>query len=345
MNSQERAWLRYAFWAAAVIAAAWILLSRFNTLVVMAIVVGIITFPVFPMADWLERRRGFSRSAAAAFTLLVVFGLIVLALIIVVPWILGQVQVLIRMVPSGFTAINEFLAHWQSRIIEPTFPQLLRTAWERAGDAAVSTANAAATRVVNLAVGWFGQLYLVLLLPFIVYFVLVDYRRARESVLSQLSRPNRLRVEALLDRLTTTLRWGLWAQVIVSSIVAVLTAIGLMWVGVPGPLAIGAFAGVAEAIPYVGGFATYGVALLAAAPVGGRVWIGAVVVVTVVKVLANVLVPLVLGRMTQTHPLAIIVALLVLGQLFGLLGMFFAVPVVVVVREILAWWRPVRASA
>jgi putative permease len=65
----------------------------------------------------------------------------------------------------------------------------------------------------------------------------------------------------------------------------------------------------------------------------------------VVKVLANVLVPWVLGRMTQTHPLAIIVALLVLGQLFGLLGMFFAVPVVVVVREILAWWRPVRASA
>ncbi len=62
--------------------------------------------------------------------------------------------------------------------------------------------------------------------------------------------------------------------------------------------------------------------------------------VTVVKLLSNILVPLVLGRMTHTHPLAIIVALLVLGQLFGLLGMFFAVPAVVVVREILAWWRP-----
>ncbi|MGH2375866.1 MAG: AI-2E family transporter, partial [bacterium] len=145
-------------------------------------------------------------------------------------------------------------------------------------------------------------------------------------------------------RLSTTLRWGLWAQVVVSSIVAALTAIGLAAVGVPGPLAIGAFAGVAEAIPYVGGFATYGVALLAAAPVGGSAWIGAMFVVTIVKVLANVLVPLVLGRMTRTHPLAIITALLVLGQLFGLLGMFFAVPLVVVVREILAWWRPVPAS-
>lgn len=335
--------MRYAMWAAALVALAWIL-SRFSTLVVMAIVVGIFTFPVFPLTDWLERRWRLSRSIAAALTLLAVFGVVLLALIAFVPWVVAQVQVLIRMVPPGFTAVSEFLSRWQTRVAEPTFPQFLRTAWERAGEAAVSTANAAMRRVVNLTVAWFGQLYLVLLLPFMVYFVLVDYRNMRESALAMLSRPARQRMEGLLARLSTTLRWGLWAQVVVSSIVAALNAIGLAAVGVPGPLAIGVFAGVAEAIPYVGGFATYGVALLAAAPVGGSAWIGAMLVVTIVKVLANVLVPLVLGRMTRTHPLAIIVALLVLGQLFGLLGMFFAVPLVVVAREVLAWWRPVPAS-
>jgi putative permease len=70
------------------------------------------------------------------------------------------------------------------------------------------------------------------------------------------------------------------------------------------------------------------------------VWAWGLLVVTVVKLLSNVLVPLILGRMTHTHPLAIIVAQLALGQIFGLLGMFFAVPVVVCAREILAWWRP-----
>lgn len=342
MDTRERQWLRYALWTAALAVLAWIL-SRFSTLVVMAIVVGILTFPVFPVTDWLERRWRLPRGAAAALTLLALFAVLTLVLIAVVPWVVQQVQVLIRMVPPGFAAVNAFLSGWQTRVAEPTFPQILRTAWERAGEAAVGAANAAVSRVVNLTVAWFGQLYLLLLLPFMVYFVLVDYRQARESALSVLSSRARQRAEKLLDRLTTTLRWGLWAQVVVSSIVAALTAVGLAAVGVPGPLAIGVFAGVAEAIPYVGGFATYGVALLAAAPVGGTAWLGALIVVTVVKVLANVLVPLVLGRMTQTHPLAIITALLVLGQLFGLLGMFFAVPVVVVVREILAWWRPASA--
>lgn len=78
------------------------------------------------------------------------------------------------------------------------------------------------------------------------------------------------------------------------------------------------------------------VALLVAIPKGGPVWIWAVIVVTAVKLISNALVPLVLGRMTHIHPLAIIAALLILGQLFGLLGMFFAVPAVVVMREILA---------
>lgn len=344
MDSRERIWLRVALWVAGLAGAAWVL-GRFSTLVGMAVVVAIITFPIFPVVDWLERRGRLSRGVAAAVTLLGVMVVFVLGLAVVIPWIIHQGQVLAGIAPQGIEAVGHFLSQWQARVAEPTFPQLLRTAWERAGEAAIGAANAAAARAVNLAVTWFGQLYLLLLLPFVVYFVLVDYRQTRASVLSLIPGPTRTRVEDLLANLTTTLRWALWAQVVVSAIVGALTAIGLAAVGVPGPLAIGLFAGVAEAIPYVGGFATYGVALLAAAPVGGTVWAWAMIVVTVVKLLSNVLVPLVLGRMTRTHPLAIIAALLALGQLFGLLGMFFAVPIVVVVREVLAWWRnPAAAS-
>jgi predicted PurR-regulated permease PerM len=190
-----------------------------------------------------------------------------------------------------------------------------------------------------MAVNWFGQIYLLLLVPFIIYFILADYQEIREAFLAFMREPARGRIVRLLAKLTTTLRWGLWAQVVVSSIVGALTAVGLWAFHVPGALAIGVFGGVAEAIPYIGGFATYGVALIAAAPLGGTTWVWAMVVVTIVKLLSNILVPLVLGRMTRTHPLAIIASLLALGQLFGVLGMFFAVPAVVVVREILAWWR------
>jgi predicted PurR-regulated permease PerM len=330
---------RLALWGAGILLAIWIL-GRFSTLVVVAVVVFIITFPIYPVVDWLEHRVRLSRGAAALVTLLGLLLLVAIGFMIFVPWVMAQVQVLLNIAPRGISAVSEFLSRWQTRLAEPTLPQFLRTAWERAGDAAVTAANAAASRIVNLLLLSFGHLYLLLLLPFIVYFVLLDYRRTRESALALITEPMRTRVRHLLDKLTVVLRWGLWAQVIVSSIVGALTAIGLALIGIPGPLAVGLFAAVAEAIPYVGGFATYGVALLAAAPLGGAAWIWALVVVTVVKLLSNVLVPLVLGRMTNTHPLAIIASLLVLGQLFGVLGMFFAMPVVVIVQEVTAWWRP-----
>jgi predicted PurR-regulated permease PerM len=334
----DRSVLRLISWAIGLAAAVWIL-SRLSTVVVIIIVVGIITFPIFPVTDWLERRLRMSRGGAAGLTLLAVLVLMILVLLLVIPWIVAQVQVLMGAAPSGISAVRDFITRWQVHLAEPTFPQFLRSAWDRAGEAALGAANAAASRLVNLAVGWFGNAYLVLLVPFMIYFLLLDYRQMREAALSYVPDSMRGRVESLLAKLSVTLRWGLWAQVVVSSIVGALTWIGLWIAGVPGALAIGLFGGVAEAIPYVGGFATYGVALIAAAPVGGSVWLWAIVVVTVVKLLSNVIVPLVIGRFTQQHPLAIIAAVLVLGQLFGVLGMFFAVPVVVILREIIVWWR------
>jgi predicted PurR-regulated permease PerM len=334
----DRRWTRYALWAGGLLAAAWIL-GRFSTLAVVALVCAIITFPIFPVVDWLERRWRMSRGLAAAITLLGVLVVLTLGVVSVVPWVVNQVQVLLAIAPKGIAAVNGWLAAWQTQVSEPTFPQYLRSAWERAGETAMGAANAAAGRIVSTAVNWLSRVYLALLVPFIIYFLLLDYRKIREMALLFIRQPARGRVERLLAKLTVTLRWGLWAQVVVSSIVGVLTGLGLVLLGVPGALAIGVFGGIAEAIPYIGGFATYAVALLAAAPMGGTTWIWAMVVVTVVKLLSNIMVPLVLGRMTQTHPLAIIVSLLALGQVFGVLGMFFAIPVVVVLREILAWWR------
>jgi predicted PurR-regulated permease PerM len=321
------------------------MVSRLSTVIVIMIVVGIITFPVFPVVDWLERRMRLSRGTAAGLTLLGVLILMILGLLIVIPWIAAQVQVLMGAAPGGISAVREFITRWQTHVAEPTFPQFLRSAWDKAGEAALAAANAFASHLVNLAVGWFGNAYLVLLIPFMIYFVLLDYRQMRDAALSFVPASMRGRVEVLLGKLSTTLRWGLWAQVVVSSIVGALTWIGLWMVGVPGALAIGLFGAVAEAIPYVGGFATYGVALIAAAPKGGSVWLWAIVVVTVVKLLSNIIVPLVMGRFTHQHPLAIIAAVLVLGQFFGVLGMFFAVPLVVILREIIAWWRDLHPAA
>ncbi|HEY3248478.1 MAG TPA: AI-2E family transporter [bacterium] len=336
---RQSPWIRVLWWAVGLLAAAWIL-TRFSTLVVVAVIVAIITFPIYPAVDWLQRRLRISRGGAAALVLCALVASIVIGLMVVIPWIMVQFQTLLGLLPGGVAAVRDILTQLDARLGDPRAPEWLRNAVDQAGQSLVGAANAAASRLVELLVGWLGQIYLLLLIPFIVYFVLMDYRSMRESVLAMVREPSRSRLKGLLANLNTTLRWAVWAQVVVSSIVGALIAIGMWAVGVHSPLAIGLFAAVAEAIPYIGGFATYVIVLIIGAPQGGLIWVWGFVVVTAVKLLSNMLVPMVLGRMTKLHPLAIIVSLLALGQLFGVLGMFFAVPVVVIVREILAWLLP-----
>jgi putative permease len=55
----------------------------------------------------------------------------------------------------------------------------------------------------------------------------------------------------------------------------------------------------------------------------------------------NVLVPLLFSEVVNLHPVAIIVAILVFGGLWGFWGVFFAIPLATLVSAIIvAWPRP-----
>ena len=52
----------------------------------------------------------------------------------------------------------------------------------------------------------------------------------------------------------------------------------------------------------------------------------------------NVLVPLLFSEALNLHPVAIIVAILVFGGLWGFWGIFFAIPLATVVQAVLKAW-------
>jgi putative permease len=75
------------------------------------------------------------------------------------------------------------------------------------------------------------------------------------------------------------------------------------------------------------------------------IWLG--VAYTVVQALdGNILVPLLFSEVVNLHPVAIIVAVLVFGGLWGFWGVFFAIPLATLVHAILiAWPRGPAAAA
>jgi len=104
--------------------------------------------------------------------------------------------------------------------------------------------------------------------------------------------------------------------------------------------------GISVIVPYVGAVAvTVPIAIIAFFQWGFTAKLGYLLLVyQLVQILdGNVLVPLLFSEVVNLHPLAIIVAVLFFGGLFGFWGVFFAIPLATLIQAVLnAWPRDVK---
>jgi putative permease len=104
--------------------------------------------------------------------------------------------------------------------------------------------------------------------------------------------------------------------------------------------------GLSVIIPYIGAsVVTLPVVLIAWFQWGwGSTFVWLTIAYLIIQVLdGNVLVPLLFSEVVNLHPVAIIVAILVFGGIWGFWGVFFAIPLATLVQAILSAW-PRKAS-
>ena len=135
-----------------------------------------------------------------------------------------------------------------------------------------------------------------------------------------------------IDAAGEALRLWLGAQLLAMIIVGILIAVGLAFVGVPSPLALGLIAGVTEFVPIAGPVIGAVPALLLASTEDWHTvaWTLAVFVV-VQQIESNLIMPLVAGRAVALPPAVGLLAVVALGVLFGPLGLVLGYPLAIVI--------------
>jgi predicted PurR-regulated permease PerM len=126
-------------------------------------------------------------------------------------------------------------------------------------------------------------------------------------------------------------------QLIEATLVAVLTTVGLWIVGFPAAILMGVVAGLGNLIPQVGLFLSIipGLLIALVAPDVGPALLKLIAVFGVVQILdGQVTGPRIVGGAVGLSPVWMMVAVLVFGSLFGIMGMFLAVPLAALVRMV-----------
>jgi len=112
-------------------------------------------------------------------------------------------------------------------------------------------------------------------------------------------------------------------------IMSVLFSIGLSVVGVPFAVPIGIFSGLSNIIPYFGAIVAFCISMLASLLSGDptRALWAALVILALQQIDGMFIVPRVVGQKVELSPALVMISLAVGGNLFGVPGMVFAVPV------------------
>ena len=181
-----------------------------------------------------------------------------------------------------------------------------------------------------------------LLVPFFVFYILVDFQRWRDSFEDLIPPRFRAPFSRLFDESGRILESYVRGQLVIGAIMAVCYAVGFWFLGVPAWAGIALIAGLLNAVPYVGtilGILLAGGFTLAE---GGGLWdIAAVLgIFAAVQTLEGYyLTPKILGGRLNLHPMAVFLGLLIGGKLFGFLGFILAIPAIAVGKVFLKFLR------
>lgn len=313
-------------------------------------------FKFFPKT---KKKPGIIRLLSTLFVYAISLSLIVLFFNAVIPSIIESLTVLILKTPDFFAITNKFLG--DNIANGGVFQEIL----QGLQDALTYFQNLTSLEMMNLIISSFGitpetfmdirdAAFLVIkstvgfiISFFIVFFIGLYTMLDKEKIIQQIDRFSRI---ILSEKMYSGLHWAVLTidnifykyftgKIFTSIFIGFLFYLGLLIIGVDYAPLFAMIVGATNMIPYFGpiiGAIPAVLITLIESPIRA-LWV-AILILIVQQFDGNVLAPNVLGKIMELNPFWVLVSVVVGGSLFGILGMFVAIPVFGVIKVFMEEW-------
>jgi predicted PurR-regulated permease PerM len=179
--------------------------------------------------------------------------------------------------------------------------------------------------------------------PVVTFYLLRDFDRLREQMIASIPDERRAGFERFLAQLDRSISGYIRGQLLVGSALGLLFFLGLTALGIQYALVVGVSSVLFNFVPYVGSVLT-AILALAVGLLTDPSWNSVVKVGALYGVLqlldSAVISPRIMGHSLRLHPVFVMIAVLLGGQFFGLIGILLAVPAAALLKESLGVWTP-----
>ncbi|MBF0544914.1 MAG: AI-2E family transporter [Candidatus Riflebacteria bacterium] len=194
-------------------------------------------------------------------------------------------------------------------------------------------------RVFGFLLSTFGSVFELTLLPLLTFYILLDLDQFYEKSLLLIPPIYRSSAERILKDIDFVLSAFLRGQILSCIIFGTLMCIALFLCGLKFSLILGPMAGIANLVPYLGGVFTILFSGMVALSQFGPTWdllstlFKVAIALSMIHGIDGFIVqPKVIGENVGLHPVLVILALIIGGSMFGILGMFLSVPVTCILK-------------
>lgn len=303
-------------------------------LIILSCALAYLINPLVKRAESMAVRRDL---AVTALYLGLIVSLVISAYLFV-PRLRGEVNALSGVWPSFTQRLDEAIDAVQEEIVAD-YPDARRLFPPR--EARYDRLNAFIEHHTSNLPGLVGHLATIalgaVLIPFFSFFLLRDSQRIIQFLMDRLPTAHietSVAVWCEIDRIIGRYLRGVAMD---GMVIGASAAFGLWMLGVNYPLLLGAFSGLANAVPYLGPILGGGVAMLIAliqfkslTPIGK-----VLALYVVIKLLDDVVIqPITIGKSVHLHPMLLVASVIAGSHVFGLIGMILAVPAVTVLQEV-----------
>ncbi|MBT3514956.1 MAG: AI-2E family transporter [Nitrospina sp.] len=285
-----------------------------------------------PVTDRLESLK-ISRTVAVLVLMIGVFSLIAGVGLLVFPLLKLEAELLVQNLPSYISIIQGWIYPLLGIIGDPEkIQEILNKELLKVGELPLKALSSVTSILWGSVAGLFNFILLLanlVIIPVAMFYLLRDYDLINKKVLDFAPVRSRDKLLSLVKEVDGVLAGFVRGQLMVSFIMAGLYSVGLFFCGTPMSLFIGLLAGLANLVPYLGlvfGFVPAAILTFMQTQDLALVFGVATVFLVVQGLEGMIITPRIVGEKIGLHPVAIILAVLLGAEFFGLVGVIVSVP-------------------
>jgi len=286
------------------------------------------------------QHHGLSKIAAVLSAYILFLVTFITVLVVLVPIVGRQTSLLLKELPNMVGQLNQLLSSLPERAAAYIGPEQIQLMVARVSEEMANLAE----QILSLSISSFPSLLAIMiyifLVPLLVFFMLKDKDVLLNFISNMLPKERRV-MTVIWDEMDMQFANYIRGKAIEILIVGSVTFIAFLFLDLKYATLLASLVGLSVLIPYIG-------ATLVTIPVllvGYLQWglsndfawlLGLYAIIQIID--GNVLVPLLFSEVVNLHPVAIVIAVLIFGGIWGFWGLFFAIPLATLVKAIYNAW-------